>query len=72
MNKIHILSKDDYSKLLTSLQLHNLKANTFGLDEYFPLKNINAVDKLYNDYLQRDLWLEDFLENKKMGSNFKA
>jgi hypothetical protein len=71
MNKIHILSKDDYSKLLTSLQLHNLKANTFGLDEYFPLKNINAVDKLYNDYLQRDLWLEDFLENKINKLNLK-
>lgn len=50
--------------MLKCLNLDNLKANTFGLDEYFPLKNINAVDKLYKDYLQRDQWLEDFLENK--------
>jgi hypothetical protein len=64
MKKIHTLTKEKYSQMLKCLNLDELKANTFGLDDYSPLKNNNAVDKLYKDYSQRDQWLEDFLENK--------
>lgn len=71
MKKIHIIKKEEYLQMLKCLNLDNLKANTFRLDEYFPLKNIKAVDKLYKDYLQRDQWLEDFLKNKINKSNLK-
>ncbi|MFM8490494.1 MAG: hypothetical protein ACKN9X_00945 [Candidatus Methylopumilus sp.] len=71
MKKIHIIKKEEYSQMLKCLNLDNLKANTFGLDEYFPLKNINAVDKLYKDYTQRDQWLADFLKNKINKRNLK-
>jgi len=71
MKKIHIINKEEYSQMLKCLNLDDLKANTFGLDEYFPLKAINAVDRLYKDYLQRDQWLWDFLKNKINKPNLK-
>lgn len=68
---LYTLKENDYLELLTKLKLNLLKANTFGLDEYFPLKNPLAIDKLYEDYKERDGWLEDYLLNKIKKTNLK-
>ena len=47
--QLHTLNKEEYKSLLQKLEIDLLKANTFGLEDYFPLKNNLAVDKLYND-----------------------
>ena len=61
---LYTLEKDQYANLLKELELDLLKANTFGLDEFYPLNNTLAVDKLHQDYIERDSFLNDFLENK--------
>lgn len=64
MKTIHVLEKEVYSQMLRDLELDELKADTFGLKKYFPLKKDHAVNKLYEDYIERDGWLESFLKNK--------
>lgn len=61
---LYTLGKDQYEKLVKKLELDLLKANTFGLDEFYPLKNTLAVEKLHQDYIERDSFLNDFLVNK--------
>lgn len=61
---LHILNQEEYKFLLKKLEIDSLKANTFGLEDFFPLKNNLAVNKLYHDYKNRDEFLEDFLKNK--------
>jgi len=60
---LYTLNKEEYKNLLKELKIDSLKANTFGLEDCFPLKNNLAVDKLYDDYKNRDGFLEDFLTN---------
>jgi hypothetical protein len=62
--QLHTLNKEEYKSLLQKLEIDLLKANTFGLEDYFPLKNNLAVDKLYNDYKNREGFSEDFLKNR--------
>ena len=64
MKTIHVLEREKYSQMLGYLKLNELKADTFGLNEYFPLEHDSAVDKLYKDYRERDGWLENFLKYK--------
>jgi hypothetical protein len=62
--QLHTLNIEEYKSLLQKLEIDLLKANTFGLEDYFPLKNKLAVDKLYHDYKNREGFLEDFLKNR--------
>ena len=61
--QLYTLNKVKYENLLKEFELDSLKANTFGLEDCFPLKNKSAVEKLYSDYINRDRLLEDFLKN---------
>ena len=61
---LYTLGKDQYEELVKKLELDLLKANTFGLGEFYPLKNTLAVEKLHQNYIERDSFLNDFLVNK--------
>ena len=65
------LSKNDYTLLLRKLELDKLKANTFGLEDHYPLQIPSNIENIYKDYLLRDQWLEDFITNKLSKANLK-
>jgi hypothetical protein len=65
------LSINEFALLLVNIQLDNLKANTFGLEDYYPLQIQSNIENIYEDYLQRDKWIEEFLINKLSKANLK-
>lgn len=64
MGKIYTLTFEEYCKLVTDIGLDLMPADTFGLDNFFPLKEISNLKKLHEQYAQRDIWFEDYLTTK--------
>lgn len=52
-----------YINILKELKLDNLKSDTFGLNDYFPLRNDEDINSLYEDYIERETWFKFFLRN---------
>lgn len=50
----------EYTKLITALKLDQLNAESLGLIT-FPLANRQNIERLYNEYLERDDRLETYL-----------
>lgn len=58
-----MIELNDYINILKELKLDNLKSDTFGLNDYFPLRNDEDINSLYEDYIERETWFKFFLRN---------
>mgnify|MGYP000259304848 CR=1 FL=1 len=56
------LTFTDYQNLITGLQLNQLSSKSLGLNT-FPLADPLNIQRLYNEYIQRDARLDIYLTN---------
>ena len=64
---LYTLSKYDYEDLIKKCKIDDIivPLNILGAivdDQYRPFSNKMFIDKIYNDYLQRDRWLENYIQ----------
>jgi hypothetical protein len=64
---LYTLSKYDYQDLINKCKLDDIivPLNILGAivdDQYRPFSDKIFIDKIYNDYLQRDRWLENYIQ----------
>lgn len=59
---IYQLTFPDYQNLINILQLNQLNAKSLGLNT-FPLADPLNLERLYDEYIQRDIRLETYLNN---------